>query len=204
MAERHLPKVDVVGSNPISRLDLTGFRRRRTCQVFFQGPPMPRKYTMDDATQIARRAARDFHAWLSADPCAVRVRNVEDDPEWRRVDVDLMGKRAGARTRSRSRATGGTRPATFSLRRTATKRKQRRAVSCTRKPISCSAISSSRTSCTFYPEHRPHNRPLNNGRSHTAGSLRRWFAPPNPRRRQSPCARNRVAESATRIAHATH
>jgi hypothetical protein len=52
--------------------------------------PMPRRYTMNEATQIARRAARDLTAWLSADPRTVRVRNVEDDPEFRRADVDLI------------------------------------------------------------------------------------------------------------------
>jgi hypothetical protein len=51
---------------------------------------MPRQYTMDEATRIARRAARDIYAWLSADPRTVRVRNVEDDPAFRRVDVDLI------------------------------------------------------------------------------------------------------------------
>ncbi len=51
---------------------------------------MPRQYTMDDATRIARRAARDIHAWLSADPRTVRVRNVEDDPAFQRIDVDLI------------------------------------------------------------------------------------------------------------------
>jgi hypothetical protein len=45
---------------------------------------------MQDATRIARRAARDLSAWLSADPRTVRVRNVEDDPAFRRIDVDLI------------------------------------------------------------------------------------------------------------------
>jgi hypothetical protein len=42
--------------------------------------------------QPRSRAARDLHAWLSADPHTVRVRNVEDDPDWHRVTVDLIWK----------------------------------------------------------------------------------------------------------------
>lgn len=53
-------------------------------------PQSPRTYTMDDASGIARDAAKDIAAWLEANEHTLSLKNVEDDPEYRRVDVDLL------------------------------------------------------------------------------------------------------------------
>ena len=50
----------------------------------------PRRITMDDGVQVARRAAAEIEAWLHGLPQTVAVENVEDDPAWRERDVDLL------------------------------------------------------------------------------------------------------------------
>jgi hypothetical protein len=58
-------------------------------------------YTMRDACAIARRAAADIEQWLRAKPETTLVRNVEDDPEHMRRDIDLIYEYADRRGRTR-------------------------------------------------------------------------------------------------------
>jgi len=51
---------------------------------------MPRQITMSDASDVARQAAVEIEAWLRRRKDTVSVRNVEDDPEFQRMDVDLV------------------------------------------------------------------------------------------------------------------
>jgi hypothetical protein len=51
---------------------------------------MPRSITMSDASDVARQASADVEAWLRRRPDTLDVRNVEDDPEFQRMDVDLV------------------------------------------------------------------------------------------------------------------
>jgi hypothetical protein len=45
---------------------------------------------MSDASDVARQAAADIEAWLRARKDTASVHNVEDDPEFQRIDVDLV------------------------------------------------------------------------------------------------------------------
>ncbi|MBH8564424.1 hypothetical protein I8748_19935 [Nostoc sp. CENA67] len=47
-------------------------------------------YTMQDAQEVAKFATADIEAWLWAKPETVTVRNVEDDPDYQRRDIDLI------------------------------------------------------------------------------------------------------------------
>ncbi len=51
---------------------------------------MLRSITMSDASDVARQASAEVEAWLRRRPDTLDVRNVEDDPEFQRVDVDLV------------------------------------------------------------------------------------------------------------------
>ena len=51
---------------------------------------MPRSITMSDASDVARQASADVEAWLRRKADTLDVRNVENDPEFQRVDVDLV------------------------------------------------------------------------------------------------------------------
>ncbi len=51
---------------------------------------MPRRYKMDDAVRVADQAAREIEAWLRSRPQTVALENVEADPDYQRVDVDLV------------------------------------------------------------------------------------------------------------------
>ncbi len=47
-------------------------------------------YGMSEGVRVANQAARDIEAWLRAQTTTVDVRNVELDPDYQRVDVDLL------------------------------------------------------------------------------------------------------------------
>lgn len=47
-------------------------------------------YSMDEGLQVAKRAAGDIETWLRGRPDTIGVRNVEDDPAFQRIDVDLI------------------------------------------------------------------------------------------------------------------
>lgn len=49
-----------------------------------------RVYDMAGTVQVAVRAARDVEAWLRERDDTVAVRNVEHDPAYQRIDVDLL------------------------------------------------------------------------------------------------------------------
>ncbi len=51
---------------------------------------MPMSYSMRDAQSVARRAASDVEAFLQARSETRSVRNVEDDPQFQQIDVDLV------------------------------------------------------------------------------------------------------------------
>jgi len=51
---------------------------------------MPQRYTVDETYSIARRASREIEAWLRRQPYTRGVRNVEDDPQYQAMDVDLL------------------------------------------------------------------------------------------------------------------
>jgi DNA adenine methylase len=51
---------------------------------------MPQTYTMKDTLRTADRAAQEIEAFLRARPETTRVQNVETDPEYREMDVDLI------------------------------------------------------------------------------------------------------------------
>jgi len=51
---------------------------------------VPRSITMSDASDVARQASADVEAWLRRRADTLDVRNVEDDPEFQRIDVDLV------------------------------------------------------------------------------------------------------------------
>ena len=59
----------------------------------------PRRYGMNEAVGVATQAATDIEAWLRQHPETVNVRNVELDPAYQRIDVDLLWQtQAGIRT----------------------------------------------------------------------------------------------------------
>ena len=47
-------------------------------------------YEMAATSAVAKRATRDIERWLRARPQTLAVRNVEDDPAYRILDVDLL------------------------------------------------------------------------------------------------------------------
>ena len=47
-------------------------------------------YSMNEGKSVARQAARDIETWLGNLPRTISVVNVEDDPEYQKVDVDLL------------------------------------------------------------------------------------------------------------------
>jgi len=49
-----------------------------------------RRYGMAEAVGVANQAATDIEAWLKANPETVDVKNVELDPAYQRIDVDLL------------------------------------------------------------------------------------------------------------------
>ena len=53
-------------------------------------------YSMDDGMSIARQASRDIEAWLNGIPETLGVENVEDEPEYQKMDVDLLWHLEGA------------------------------------------------------------------------------------------------------------
>ncbi len=53
-------------------------------------PVTPRSYTMQENTQVADRATADIVQWLQNSPRTISVQNVEDDPHYRHIDVDLL------------------------------------------------------------------------------------------------------------------
>ncbi|MCT7978534.1 nuclease-related domain-containing protein [Laspinema olomoucense] len=53
--------------------------------------PVPRRtYTMQESTQVASRATADITHWLQNLPRTISVQNVEDDPHYQAIDVDLL------------------------------------------------------------------------------------------------------------------
>lgn len=51
---------------------------------------MTRRIRMEDALAVSRRAAAELEAWLSSQRITRFVRNVESDPAFQNVDVDLV------------------------------------------------------------------------------------------------------------------
>lgn len=51
---------------------------------------MPRQYSMQDGMDVAKVAAADIDCWLRGLPQTISVTNVEDDPRYQAVDVDLI------------------------------------------------------------------------------------------------------------------
>ncbi|MEZ4633511.1 MAG: hypothetical protein R2873_32570 [Caldilineaceae bacterium] len=51
---------------------------------------MPRRYTMQDGTQVAQVAAEEIERWLCGLRQTVDVTNVELDPQYQALDVDLL------------------------------------------------------------------------------------------------------------------
>lgn len=47
-------------------------------------------YSMDDGLQVAQIAASDIEAWLKENPETLEVKNVEANPEFQQIDVDLI------------------------------------------------------------------------------------------------------------------
>ena len=47
-------------------------------------------YSMNDGLEVAKQAAADIDAWLSAQPETINVINVEDDPAFQSQDIDLI------------------------------------------------------------------------------------------------------------------
>lgn len=50
----------------------------------------PRQIPFDDAIEVSKRAQRDIVNWLHSLPQTLEVRNVEDVPEFQKLDVDLI------------------------------------------------------------------------------------------------------------------
>ena len=49
-----------------------------------------RTYTMQESTQVASRATADITHWLQNLPRTISIENVEDDPHYQKLDVDLL------------------------------------------------------------------------------------------------------------------
>lgn len=47
-------------------------------------------YNMNQSLQVAKQATRDIERWLLSLSETVRIKNVEDDPEYQKVDIDLI------------------------------------------------------------------------------------------------------------------
>ncbi|MGB5971072.1 MAG: hypothetical protein WBG70_22350, partial [Spirulinaceae cyanobacterium] len=47
-------------------------------------------YSMSDGAKVARQATRDIETWLRSISQTLSVVNVEDDPLYQKVDVDLI------------------------------------------------------------------------------------------------------------------
>jgi hypothetical protein len=63
---------------------------------------MPRQYSMQDGMDVAKAAAADIERWLRGLPQTRSVANVEDDPAYQAMDVDLIwvySKPVGPRSR---------------------------------------------------------------------------------------------------------
>ncbi|MCT7983354.1 NERD domain-containing protein [Laspinema sp. A4] len=53
--------------------------------------PVPRRtYTMQESTEVTDRATADITQWLQNSPRTISVQNVENDPHYRAIDVDLL------------------------------------------------------------------------------------------------------------------
>jgi hypothetical protein len=50
----------------------------------------PRRITMQDGVKVANQAAADIETWLRSLPQTRSVANVEDNPQYREQDVDLI------------------------------------------------------------------------------------------------------------------
>jgi hypothetical protein len=57
---------------------------------YAQGETVPKRYSMSESTDVARRAAQEIEEWLRGLSQTLDVRNVEDDPTYQQVDVDLL------------------------------------------------------------------------------------------------------------------
>lgn len=53
-------------------------------------PVPPRTYTMQESTQVADRATADITHWLQHLSRTISIQNVENDPHYRAIDVDLL------------------------------------------------------------------------------------------------------------------
>ncbi|MGL5196688.1 MAG: nuclease-related domain-containing protein [Chroococcales cyanobacterium] len=53
-------------------------------------PVPPRTYTMQESTQVASRATADITQWLQNFPRTISIQNVENDPHYQALDVDLL------------------------------------------------------------------------------------------------------------------
>lgn len=51
-----------------------------------------RTYTMQESTQVASRATADITQWLQNSPRTLSIQNVENDPNYQAIDVDLVVK----------------------------------------------------------------------------------------------------------------
>ncbi len=51
---------------------------------------MTRRISMTSGMQVAQRAAADIDAWLRSLPQTLNVQNVENDPHFQQMDVDLL------------------------------------------------------------------------------------------------------------------
>lgn len=53
-------------------------------------PVPPRTYTMQESTQVADRATAEITQWLQNCPWTISIQNVENEPHYRAMDVDLL------------------------------------------------------------------------------------------------------------------
>lgn len=53
-------------------------------------------YSMNDGLAVAHRATSDITAWLLRQSATVAVKNVENDPRFQRLDIDLLWQTRGA------------------------------------------------------------------------------------------------------------
>jgi hypothetical protein len=51
---------------------------------------MTRRISMTKGMQVARQATADIDAWLRSLPQTLRIQNVEDNPAYQQIDVDLL------------------------------------------------------------------------------------------------------------------
>lgn len=47
-------------------------------------------YSMDEGVQVAQLAAKDIEAWLWGHSETISVQNVESEPAFQQIDVDLI------------------------------------------------------------------------------------------------------------------